>query len=313
LEAAKKQAKERKQLEKDLQKELLDLEKQYNAAKIALLNDGGEAALAETRRQALAEVDQLVKDIEALNIKLGKPKALTGEQTAQVDTIKASIQKEYLDGIFDLQREHADRMFGLEVDSVSKELEAIQRKYAEMERLAKGNLMEIAAIRNARDRELDAAQLDQAKSGIAYKQELDITRVERAVKGPKEDQLSFEEAKEKKILEIRRKYAQEEYNLLKGRSDQESELRKAQLEGIIANIDSVQNDILKREKQFSLAKLFGMSEEDFGIVQDQVGAILSNISQITAAKVAAEEVIQAKTKEIDAAEEDLDREIQLNK
>ena len=273
--AAKKEAAERKKLEEELIRELAKLQEDADKQRIENIEDPIEKLKAQ-RSASLQELESFENDLIAKAKRLGKE--LTDEQLEQIQLLKDSVAAS-----FDTKIQE------VELDIQLKANQDLQNSISE----------EIGEIQ-----QLEA---------------LDISAVELELKRENgEAEIDFEKRKADAITAIKIQAAEEQIEALRRLGGIENETRANQLEKTVQELEESKKEAEKLVDEGFLGKLFGVSPESAELLKGQLQELgqvfISEFQALTESQIAAnQELVNSLDGRIDKQEQNLDRQIELNK
>lgn len=291
-EEAKKKAEERKRLEQDLANFLLDLAKKSEAAEIELATD--EAKIFLQRVAAQKEIDLLRETLIKKQQLLGKGNKISADQQAEFATLELVANQQQAQALLKLQADRAAK------------LAAEQKK-----------------------------ELDSEAAFLEAKTKLQIAQVEGLKNTTGLNEVDFEREKQKQILAIQIESAKQSLEIKKAQIAANTELTKeqAQVETDLV-IQETKNLVAKLEDEaaklnekpkFSLAKLLGLTPEEFSKVAAGIQQLIGNVATILTEGIAAQQDLlneelsiaeqrtQTREKNVTDLQDQLNRELELQK
>jgi len=204
-----------------------------------------------------------------------------------------------------------------EIDLIKSNLEE-QRKVLGLEKeLEKEQLDQIQLLRDIAARERASKKLKFNEDELKANEEIAEKSLDLQEQILIEQTIAFEEKlKQIKILEIQRDFAQKRIEDLGTNLSEEDKLLKLQLENQKTDISNQIDELNQLDKKFSLAKLLGVTDEEFENIRGALGVIgqeiLASTQDLFAQQQQAnEDLIVGINDRIDEVESELDRELEL--
>lgn len=302
LEAAKAAAEKRKQLQKDLFDQFLDLSKRAQQAELSLLN--GEEKIRKQQEVNNKELDNLRKIIEAKGKLVDKNFKFNAEQEEQFAILQKAINQEAADALLQIEVNKSNAIAAQrkkDIDDEQKFLELKTRLAIAQVETAKNDTglneedFEIAKQRvilqikqkAAQDSANIKAQQIQTEANLLITQQQNEIAILHS-KGDAESLIKAEQA-QKNIEAIKRTSAAE-LEVLKAET-------AAQVEAIGEEINNIDKKV--KPKGINLGKLMGLDDQQFSQLQGQ-------IQQLTAA------LQDLSNTYFEIAQERLDQELEAN-
>ncbi|TGE03346.1 coiled-coil domain-containing protein [Hymenobacter fodinae] len=297
-----------------------------NKLELEMLKDQGQAKAAEQLSQAQAEINRVEENLKRLEKLAGRDGVIDDVQRDQLNSLRLGKLDDYYRTLREIAQRHSDELFDLQADSDRKETEAIDRKYEKLAFAARGQADLELALEEAKQRDLLALQQRQEQRTIDTRADISRNLVSQTVGEVYGEGtgISVIEAKRKEkaeLLEIDRQHAQDTLNNALKLTGEEGTLARTAAAAQLARVKNAIRDV-EREKAAHPAEDFlyklVLGEEDSDEARQQVdavvGQVLATINTILAAEQqAAQAKIDAKTREIDDLQRNLDRELQYNK
>ena len=284
-------AKEQERRLKELQAALADLEKKADAARLSLFDKDSFEFLEASLQDNLKDIDQFQAKLEKLAKAAGK--TLGPGQLQQLNLLREAAYEEFGKKTLDLQRKKDDELFELQNDSAQKEIEAVRRKYdRRIEEAKRGSDLEKALIA-ARNRDIANLETKKALGNLDQREQAGVAQVERNLIPLDNDPAKFERLKQQAILDVQIEFAEKRLALLQFNGDAENTLQIEQLKTLIASLKRERATANNQKEEFSLWKLFGLDpknakdQKTIEGIQSTVSTLITSISQITEAELAA--------------------------
>lgn len=306
-------------------KKRLEKQKELNDKLKALQKDFLDSLMDLTRRVETAELNNLVdeerikKQIEISIRELDLLRQTLVKKGQAEENFAAKMQNKKAEQ-FQLSTQQQEQFNILE---------------QEIYKNATNELVKIQAERQQLIEEAKAKGRAQSLEALEAEQEGQITGIQ-SLSSPgssKLQEVEFEEAKQRKILEIQRKFAEDKLALQKKNLSEQTTLteKQAQIENQIINTEYQKtiNDIteklkdLNKAKPFSMAKLFGLTDEEFSQLQSAISGLISEVQNLSNAFFDAkkqliaddlaetEKIIEEREKNISDLESKIEQEKQL--
>ncbi|QMU30136.1 hypothetical protein [Adhaeribacter radiodurans] len=318
-EAAKKEAAERKKAADELKRELENLEKETNRARLDMLDKNSKEYQLELYAQRTKEIDIMEDTLKRLDKKAGGDGKLDTKQIEQINLLREQALREFQENEYNVELDHRKKLLDLQKDSDAKELAQIELKYqAEIDLAHIAHNRQLAeALEAAKQRELAQAKFRQASNKLDKEESLATeTAIAYKVDNTQTDSIKLERDKQQAILDVQIEYAQKRMNLLETETGEETALRRLALANTIEDLKKSKADIQKEQKQadFNIMALLGIDEEDRAAVEESLGIIAGSIQDFTAKQLeAANETLEKRREEVEEKQAALNTEIELNK
>ncbi|KAA9333409.1 tape measure protein [Hymenobacter busanensis] len=310
------------------------LRKDAARMELAQLKDEGQARAAEQLRQSLAEInrtEQLLKDKEAAVRKAGgrggnADGVIDGVQAKQLTALRLAALDAYYTDLLRISEAREQRLFDLRADSDAKEVEAVNRKYDKLVAAARGNATELFAIEQARERDLLALRFQQQQKAIDETAQIGRDTVAATIgevygTGTGISEIEAKRAEKKALLEIDRKHAQDTLNNTLLLTGKQGEISRQAAEAELARIKNALN-ALEQEKRrhapedFLYKLILGEddNEENRRDLDETVAIAEQTYRKVLEAQLqSAQASIDAKTRQVDEVQRELDRELEYQK
>ncbi|HCY40434.1 MAG TPA: hypothetical protein DHV48_03635 [Prolixibacteraceae bacterium] len=249
----------------DFNEQKLSLERSYQAAKIAIMQNGSDREKAEAELEYKQQLDQINKQqqdfLESYNAKNGaKPgdrnyvTEIPKEDLDKFNALRVAAEEQKNKKIEQINYDTAQRIKAIweEINQSylsdnQKEIAAINKKYEGIFEAAKkgeASLLQLAAISQAKQHEIDIANTNTKLEQLDFEEQAAIQKAEISTQG-----FNKEVELEKKKLQIVKDTATKKLNLLKA-TDQELYANEIKLlEGFIEASDKGLEGIATKEAQ----------------------------------------------------------------
>jgi TP901 family phage tail tape measure protein len=309
------------------------------AAKLAAKNEAAEKKKAEAAKKAAEAEAKRAKELEKAKIDAlieGKEKQLaledlrykdlleqlqkfglaTDQATAQHEANKFEIKRKFIEETANLESLSGEERLRFIFEQNKAEIAALENSLVAASPtgdLSDGQNKQINFLKKQANDEFlkDLAAFQSEEQQKVQDHEIALLELRR---GEFEDQIAFEELKEKAILDIRLKYAQQALALLENTQGAQSDAALA----LRKTINEIQGDIAEiakkgADKKFNLYSLIGLdpeSDKDAKIIDGintAARATIDILSEVYARRVeTAEQAIEASDKEIDSIQREID-------
>lgn len=317
--AAKDQAAARKKALADLNRELEKLEKEANKARLEMLDKDSKEYQLELYAQRTKEIDIVEDTIKELEKKAGKDSILNPEQVKQIGILREAALREYQENLYNIELEQKKKLLDLAKDSDAKELAQITLKYDTEIEAAQRNKNQALAIALEKAKEMDLARTKFAQANRNIDAEEDLaseTALLFKVDNTNTDAIELERRKQQALLEVQIEFAKKRMNLLEFETGEEATTRRFALQNLINDLQIGLDKLnqVDENQKFNLMSLLGIDEEDQQAVQEGLNVVMGYVSGFTAQQLAyANQLLEQRRAEVEEKEEQLDREIELNK
>ena len=354
LDKAKQAAEERKRILAQLGNELEAIQKnvadRINAIELQEANPEQRLAIqraaaekevndlrtSELRKLAILQLvkDQRIKDINELS-QAEKDAAADAEiarggvvldpaREKQFQRLSLATWDTYFKDLSALQKEQAEARIALLGDTQAKELAAFEAQLTAQADLlrTKGRATD-AEVEAFKTRERAAFGAKQAQQARDIEEEIAVNRVE-AIKAGGDQSAQAQKAAELQILQIKLEAAQAALSALGDATDQDTRLRKSQLEKLIGELQGSIKSVQAQRTPIDIFDLLGIkfdNEADKQRVNEAVGNVINLVeSSISAQRAevdaqisATDELIADRERRSDSLRQQLDQEIELAK
>jgi tape measure domain-containing protein len=293
--------------------------------------DAATDARAASERQLTADLNALEDAKKKLVDAELKAKGLGGKglladgkldatQLDQANLQEEAVYKAHYDRLVDIARKQEDFLLSLKKDSNQKQLDELDLRFDREKEKYRDQPAELAALEAAYQRERRALLNKQANDNLNKGEAQAVTLVEQAAL-EFEDPIKAERFKQQALLDVQIEFAKKRLALAKAVNnlDGNAETRKAvtDLENLIGNLSNNLKQ-LQKGSPFDLYKFVlgeeGDTDENRRKVDEIAALAISTVNTILQAEQqAAQAKIDAKTREIDELQRNLDRELQYNK
>lgn len=272
-----------KKQREDLAKELADLQKKATKAEIDQLDDASEEKIKRNKELALQEIDELRKTLIQKGKALDRNFALTGAQEEQIFILRQQAEADANEKILELKKKQAD-----------KELAIDKQKITDQATLLKLRI----------DAQTAAIEKQTSPEGASKSQEVEFERAkqEAILKLKRDAAIESLDIKEKQLqAEADAEIAADPANAeaIRARLEAQKAVLFEETQSLVNDVNESLNELAAGDKQFSLAKLLGLTEDEF----DRVKALASQIVG---------DVLNIFSQNLDAQQELLNQEIEAN-
>lgn len=256
-------------------KEELTLERQLQAEKIALMQEGAERRKAEAELQFQQELDQIAAQqqayLEAWNASQGFEPGDSGfltqlpEQDLERFTqLRVNAETRKNQQIERINRDTANEIKAIwqDVNDVflsesERDIASINQRYDDLiERARRAGETDFSSINDARARAIEESTIETEMRRLQIQEEIEMQRAEISTQG-----FNREIELEKKRLEILKKFAQKKIDLLKKTGGEEAEQEIKLLELFIKSADKGIKDLDKKTLTAAIDKVTRMVDE----------------------------------------------------
>jgi tape measure domain-containing protein len=279
---------------------------------------------ADLRELEVAKQKLLAPEFQAM--KLGAKGPLADGKLDQAQLDQANIQEEavykaHYDRLVAIARQQEDVLLNARKDSHQKQLDELDLRFDREKEKYRNQPAELQAIEAQYQRERRALLNKLAKENLDKGESQAVTLVENAALDF-QDPVKAERFKQQALLDVQIEFAKKRLALAKAVNmvDGTSETRQAvtDLENLIGNLGNKLKSFSEGKPKFDIYKFIlgekGNTEENRKKVDEIAALALNTVNTILEAEQqAAQAKIEAKTREIDALERNLDRELQYNK
>lgn len=291
---------------------------------------------SELRKLAILQLvkDQRIKDINELS-QAEKDAAADAEiarggvvldpaREKQFQRLSLATWDTYFKDLSALQKEQAEARIALLGDTQAKELAAFEAQLTAQADLlrTKGRATD-AEVEAFKTRERAAFGAKQAQQARDIEEEIAVNRVE-AIKAGGDQSAQAQKAAELQILQIKLEAAQAALSALGDATDQDTRLRKSQLEKLIGELQGSIKSVQAQRTPIDIFDLLGIkfdNEADKQRVNEAVGNVINLVeSSISAQRAevdaqisATDELIADRERRSDSLRQQLDQEIELAK
>lgn len=315
----KKYADQRLQKQKELENALLELAKRAHTAELAGLK--GEERIAKEREIQLADLQTLKDTIEKKGKATDANFKFTAEQLEQFNIIEQAIYKAETEALIDLQKERFDALNA-------------QKKELNEENLAALDQSELTQIVNIQSVRRPAGITDEAFEETKQRKILDVQeefagrRLQLKLQSLAEEKALDEKGINDQLAQLgtandatsnsKRTALKNDLDLLSKRYELEGEKIRTETQKIVNDINA-KRDELNKQKPFSLAAFFGLTDAELRNAQKLVSEFGNVVNSIIDGQQAIldsqlkknEEAIRAREKNITDLERKIDREQSL--
>lgn len=245
---------------------------------------------------------------------------LDEEQLRQANLQEEAVYKAHYDRLVDLTRKQEDFLLSLKKDSNQKQLAELDLRFDREREKYRDQPAELAALEEAYQRERRALLNKLANENLNKGEAQAVTLVEQAAL-EFQDPVKAERFKQQALLDVQIEFAKKRLDLAKAlnKVDGNADTRKAvtDLENLIGNLGN-NLKALQKKTGFDIYKFVlgekNDNEKNRQAIDDAIAYSLQAVNTILQADVAAAQArIDAKTREIDELQRNLDRELQFNK
>lgn len=322
LDKRKKRVEEEKKLNEDITKFIRD-EEERRVAAIADANDREVAENINAFENEIANLQDAYKVILSTQVLNREQRKIVDESyNKQLNDIAAKysikaleIEKKQREDQLKIASDAAEAIAELQSTSKEQELQAIDKKYADITaRLKKAGQLTVEIEKDIAARVAKEKQVVTTKYGVEdlnNQEELEIAKV-GILTDSRYSPALLEEIKQQEVLKVQLKYAKLRLAALQSAGGKENELAIAQTQALINNLEKSLSDSLKNGN--GIAKILGISEQEYSAIGTGVGKVVGIYQKGLEDKIAIKDKeISVLGQKIDEAQSELDREIELAK
>ncbi|WP_375438150.1 tape measure protein [uncultured Hymenobacter sp.] len=279
---------------------------------------------ADLRELETAKQKLLAPELQAMKLGAKGPLAdgkLEEAQLEQANIQEEAVYKAHYDRLVAIARQQEDFLLSVRKDSHQKQLDELDLRFDREREKYRKQPAELQALEEQYQRERRALLNKLANENLDKGESQAVTLVENAALDF-QDPIKAERFKQQALLDVQIEFANKRLALAKAvnRVDGTSETRQAvtDLENLIGNLGNKLKGFTEGKPQFDIYKFIlgdkGNTDENRAKVDEIAALAINTVNTILQAEQqAAQAKVEAKTREIDELERNLDRELQYNK